>query len=47
MTASWSDRVLGRPVRQYAHLELTYTAYGKAEEGKGKQKNRYNRQCWS
>ena len=33
-TASWSDRGIGQPVSQYAHQEPTYTAYGKAEEGK-------------
>ena len=26
-------------MRQYAHQDLTYTAYDKGEEGKGKQKN--------
>ena len=41
MTASWSDGGIGRPARQYAYHELTYTRpiYGKAEESKGKQKN--------
>ena len=34
-TASWSDRGIGQPVRQCAYQELTYTAYGKAEESKG------------
>ena len=34
-TASWSDRGIGQPVRQYAYEKLTYTGYGQAEEGKG------------
>ena len=38
VTASSSDRGIGQPVRQYAYRELTYAAFGKAEEGKGKQK---------
>ena len=37
--ASWSDRGIRQPVRHYAYQELTYTAYGKAKEGKGKHKN--------
>ena len=37
-TASWLDQGIGQPVRLYAYQELTYTAYGKAEEVKGKQK---------
>ena len=40
---SWSDRGIGQPVRQYAYQNLTYMAYGKAEEGKEIQGKRYNR----
>ena len=35
--AGTSDRGIGQPVRQYAYQKLTYTAYGEAEDGKGKQ----------
>ena len=35
---SWSDRGIEQPVWQYAYQELTYTADGKAEESKEKQK---------
>ena len=37
-TASWSDRGIAQPVRQYTYENLTYTVYGKAEEAKRKQK---------
>ena len=46
-TASWSHRDIGQPVRQYEYQEPTYTVYGKAEEGKGKQRKRYYHPCWS
>ena len=35
-TASWSDRGIMQPVRQYAYQELTYTAYGKVRRRKAK-----------